>query len=83
MVKENIEQLIRGYLRRNVIEQPTAFPDNLIGNLTSCKALALSYWDQRTKKEIARDTQAGVTEADYINWVIDELVTLKKAPLYN
>jgi hypothetical protein len=83
MKKEEIEAQVRRCVRKNIIEHPRAFPDNFIENLTPCKALALSYWDQRNDKEIARDARVGLTESDYINWVIDELVTLKKAPLYN
>jgi hypothetical protein len=76
-MKEAIEKLIRGYIRKNVDEQPSAFPDSLIDLLTTAKALAVAYWDHRTAKEIERDEQAGITELEYQQWVIDELISLK------
>ena len=82
-MKETIEQMIRGYIRQNVLEQPECFPANYIELSTIGKATALAYWDHRTNNEIKRDKQAGVTESDYKNWVIDELLSIKKAVLNN
>lgn len=75
--------MIRGYLRQNTEEQPTAFPDNFFDYLPIAKALAQGYWDHRTTKEIKRDANAGVNESDYIEWVLDELAAIKKLIAYN
>lgn len=83
MMKEDIEKLIRGYIRENVIEQPTCFPANYIDTITVGKAAAFGYWDHRTNNEINRDKQAGVASEDYVKWVIDEIISLKKLPLHN
>jgi hypothetical protein len=83
MKKADIEQLIRKYVRDNHREHPTVFPESLIELTEIAKELAQSYWEHNTRSESKRDKQAGVTVEHYIEWVISELITLKKAQLYN
>lgn len=38
--------------------------------------VAKGYWSERTPDEIERDEKAGVTEIDYVEWVMTELSSL-------
>lgn len=37
---------------------------------------AVGYWNNRNEDEIERDEKAGVTEIDYVEWVMAELSDL-------
>lgn len=83
MGKEEIEQIIRKYLRDNHTHHPQAFPDTLAEVVQLSKILAGSYWEHRDRIEVKRDKRAGVTIEDYEKWCIDELTELKRKALYN
>jgi hypothetical protein len=78
MKRENIEQVIRELFRQNYSLYPDSYSDTPSAAIKSAKTVALGYWDNRTDEEIERDEQAEVTDQDYENWVVSELVNLKK-----
>lgn len=43
---------------------------------TQAQEVAKGYWAERNEDEIERDEKAGVTEIDYVEWVMAELSDL-------
>lgn len=81
MNKQNIEQLIRDLFRQNFNAYPESYPltdDGLMSEegTTEAQEVAKGYWAVRTEDEIERDEKVGVTEIDYVEWVMAELSEL-------
>lgn len=81
MNKQNIEQIIRELFRQNFNLYPELYPlteDGLMSDegTTNAQDVAKGYWDMRTEDEAERDEKAGVTEIDYVEWVMAELADL-------
>ena len=83
MEKKEIEKVIRGYFRRHFFEQPSCFSDVVWDSIQTARTLAESYWEFRTLAEIKRDRAAEVTESDYEDWVLNELLQLKMGAFRN
>lgn len=78
MKKEHIEQIIRDLFRQNYNAYPESYTlteDGLMSEEGTICAQdnAKGYWATRTPDEIERDEQAGVTQIDYVEWVMAEL----------
>lgn len=81
MNRQNIETLIRDLFRQNFNAYPESYPltdDGLMSEegTTCAQDNAKRYWAVRTEFEIERDEKAGVTEIDYVEWVMVELSDL-------
>lgn len=78
MKKQNIEQVIRELFRDNFnlySELYALTEDGLMSEegTTNAQGAAMGYWDMRNEDEAERDEQAGVTQIDYVEWVMAEL----------
>lgn len=81
MNKQNIEQIIRELFRQNFSLYPESYPlteDGLMSEegTTCAQDNAKGYWAVRNEDEIERDEKAGVTQIDYVEWVMAELSDL-------
>jgi len=82
MKKQNIEQIIRELFRQYYIANDgQSFPLTESGLMTEegtihTQEVAKGYWNERNEDEIERDEKAGVTEIDYVEWVMSELSDL-------
>lgn len=78
MDRQNIQQEVRELFRDNYNLYPESYPltaDGLMSEEgTLCaQEVARGYWAERNESEIERDEQAGVTEIDYVEWVMAAL----------
>lgn len=78
MNKQNIEQIIRELFRQNFNAYPGHYSLTEGGMMSeegtiNAQEIAKTYWDVRNEDEIERDEKAGVTEIDYVEWVMAEL----------
>lgn len=78
MDRQNIHQIIRELFIQNYNAYPESYPlteDGLMSEEgTICaQEVARGYWDVREEAEIERDEIAGVTEIDYVEWVMAAL----------
>lgn len=81
MNRQNIEQIIRELFRQNFNLYPELYPiaeDGLMTEegTTNAQGAAKGYWDMRTEDEAERDEKSGVTQIDYVEWVMAELSEL-------
>lgn len=81
MNRQNIEQIIRELFRYNYKLYPESYPTTIDGLMTEegticAQEVANGYYANRTQFEIERDEKAGVTEIDYVEWVMAELSAL-------
>lgn len=81
MNKQDIEQIIRELFRQNFNLYPASYPlteDGLMTEegTTNAQDVAKGYWAERNDDEIERDEKVGVTEIDYVDWVMAELSEL-------
>lgn len=81
MQKQNIEQIIRELFRANFNLYPEHYQLTEAGLMsedgtTQAQEVAKGYWAERNEDEIERDEKAGVTEIDYVEWVMAELSEL-------
>ena len=80
MNKQNIQHIIRELFRENFNLYPESYPivNGLMSELgTICaQEVAKGYWNNRAEFEIERDEKEGVTEIDYVDWVMTELSDL-------
>lgn len=81
MQKQNISQIIRELFRANFNLYPEHYQLTDAGLMsedgtTQAQEVAKGYWAVRTEDEIERDEKAGVTEIDYVEWVMAELSDL-------
>lgn len=92
MDRQNIQQIIRELFRDNFSIYPENYPlteDGLMSEEgTICaQEVAKGYWAERNEVEIERDEEAGVTEIDYVEWVMAALSGLipaaPSAPKYH
>lgn len=84
MQKQNIQQIIRELFRANFNLYPEHYPLTDGGLMseegtTHAQEVAKGYWSERNNDEIERDKKAGVTEIDYVKWVMAELSDLLPA----
>ena len=79
MNRQNIQQIIRELFRQYYTSNEGAsFPLAETGLMsvegtTNAQEVAKGYWAERTEDEIERDEKAGVTEIDYVEWIMAEL----------
>jgi len=82
MNKQNIQQIIRELFRQYYnANNGQSFPlteDCLMSGEGTIHAqeVARQYWALRKEDEIERDENAGITEIDYVEWVMAELSDL-------
>jgi len=82
MNRQNIQQIIRELFRQYYIaNEGQSFPIEESGLMseegtTHAQDVAKGYWAERNEDEIERDEKAGVTEIDYVEWVMAELSEL-------
>ena len=81
MSAQNISQIIRDLFRQNFNLYPELYPLTEAGLMseegtTNAQDAAKGYWDMRNEDEAERDEKAGVTEIDYLKWVMAELSDL-------
>lgn len=82
MNKQNIHQIIRELFKDYYsANQGQIFPlteNRLMSEEGTIHAqeVAKGYWAERNEDEIERDEKAGVTEIDYVEWVMAELSDL-------
>ncbi len=81
MNRQNIQQIIRELFRANFNLYPEHYPLTETGLLSEegtlkAQEVAKGYWVERNEDEIERDEKAGVTEIDYVEWVMAELSDL-------
>lgn len=82
MNRQNISQIIRELFRQYYnANEGQSFPlteDGLMTEEGTAQAqdVAKGYWAERNEEEIERDEKAGVTEIDYVEWVMAELSEL-------
>lgn len=81
MKKEDIETIIRDLFKQNFNAYPDHYlltPSGLMSSegTTQAQEVAKGYWNERNEDEIERDEKAGVTEIDYVEWVMAELSEL-------
>jgi hypothetical protein len=74
MKRENIEKIIKELATQNFNRYPESYPI-VLGLVTNEAAetaqdLGKSYYQNRTEDEIERDEMNGVTEIDYVEWVM-------------
>jgi hypothetical protein len=85
MNKQNIQQIIRELFRQYYNANEGQSFHLTEGALMSdegtahAQDVAKGYWAERNEDEIERDEKAGVTEIDYVEWVIAELSELTPA----
>ncbi|WP_205510262.1 hypothetical protein [Longitalea arenae] len=80
-MKEDVQQVIQQRFRQNAKLFPESYPKES-GRYTdearkNAAITAESFWDMRIIDDIERDSQAGVTKEDYINWCTTELLSLQ------
>lgn len=85
MNRQNIQQIIRELFRANFSLYPENYPLTEAGLMseegtTQAQEVAKGYWAERNEDEIEHDEKAGVTEIDYVEWVMAELTDLTPAP---
>lgn len=78
MDRQNIHQIIRELFIQNYNAYPELYPlteDGLMSEegTTNAQDAAKGYWDMRNEDEAERDEIAGVTEIDYVEWVMAAL----------
>lgn len=61
---------------RNSCENKKKEPLVMDETVTNAQEAAKGYWNMRTEDEIERDEKAGVTQIDYVEWVMAELSDL-------
>lgn len=81
MKKQDIENVIRELFRQNFNAYPENYPladGGLMSEegTTQAQDVAKGYWSERNEDEIERDEKSGVTEIDYVEWVMKELSDL-------
>lgn len=85
MNRQNISQIVRELFRDNYNLYPESYPLTEGGLMSEegkicAQEVARGYWDVREEAEIERDEKAGVTENDYIEWVMSALSGLIPSP---
>jgi hypothetical protein len=78
---KDIETIVRAFFKDNYRRYPESYPLTATGLMSEegtmqAQNLAKDYWTNRNKNEIERDEKAGVTEIDYVEWVMSELSDL-------
>src|SRR5687768_11837491 len=82
MNRQNIQQIIRELFRQYYkVNEGESFPLTDTGLMSeegtmNAQEVAKGYWAERNEDEIERDDKAGVTEIDYVEWVMKELSEL-------
>lgn len=81
MNRQNIQQIIRELFKQNFNAYPEHYPLTNTGLMSeegtvNAQEIAKTYWDVRNEDELERDEKAGVTEIDYVEWVMAELSEL-------
>jgi hypothetical protein len=82
MNRQNIQQIIRELFRQYYkANKGQSFPLTNTGLMseegtTNAQEVAKGYWAERNEDEVERDEKAGVTEIDYVEWVMAELSEL-------
>lgn len=81
MNKQNIQQIIRELFRANFNLYPAHYTLTETGLMseegtTQAHEVAKGYWAERNEDEVERDEKAGITEIDYVEWVMAELSDL-------
>jgi hypothetical protein len=82
MNRQNIQQIIRELFRQYYnANEGESFPLTETGLMSeegtiNAQEVAKGYWAERNEDEIERDEKAGVTENDYVEWVMAELSEL-------
>lgn len=82
MNRQNIQQIIRELFRQYYnANEGQSFPLTDTSLMTeegtlNAQEVAKGYWADRNEDEIERDEKAGVTEIDYVEWVMAELSDL-------
>jgi glucose-6-phosphate dehydrogenase assembly protein OpcA len=81
MQRQDIEKIIRELFRQYYnANEGQSFPieNGLMSEEGTINAqeVAKGYWAERNEEEVERDEQAGITEIDYVEWVMAELSDL-------
>lgn len=75
MKRENIKKIIKELATQNFNLYPESYPI-VLGLVTNEAAeaaqnLGIAYYQSRTEDEIERDEMNGITEIDYVEWVME------------
>lgn len=76
MKKNNVETIVRELASENFNLYPESYPiENGIATdeaSENAQDLGSRYFEVRTENEIERDQELGITEIDYVEWVMEE-----------
>lgn len=82
MNKQDIQKIIREVFREYYnANEGQSFPIEESGKMSKegtihAQDVAKQYWADRNEDEVERDEKSGVTEIDYVEWVMAELSDL-------